>query len=119
MNTETKLQTVLCDCERPVDHCTFAENCQVVKLQPAMIFSDYEEIIADNLRLVRELDVLINGKEGAAKQASLCDIVAQIKREGLIKRTPNVAELIGVLQIYADMGYHTAQEVLAKHGVSK
>ena len=31
-------------------------------------------------RLVRELDVLINGEAGAAKQAKLCDIVAQVRR---------------------------------------
>ena len=29
--------------------------------------------------LVRELDVLLNGNAGAAKQASLCDIVAQVR----------------------------------------
>lgn len=40
---------------------------------------DYEEVIADHKRLVRELDVMINGEEGAAKQASLCDIVSQMK----------------------------------------
>lgn len=35
-------------------------------------------------RLVREIDVAINGQGGAAPQASLCDIAAQIKREGLV-----------------------------------
>jgi hypothetical protein len=39
---------------------------------------DYEEVLADHRRLVRELDVALNGEEGAAKQASLCDIVAQV-----------------------------------------
>lgn len=40
---------------------------------------------ADDIdRLVREIDVAINGQGGAAKQASLCDIAAQIKREGLV-----------------------------------
>jgi hypothetical protein len=43
---------------------------------------DYERTLADHGRLVRELDVLLNGEEGAAKQASLCDIVAQVRREG-------------------------------------
>lgn len=38
----------------------------------------YEEALADHRRLVRELDVAING-DGAAKQASLCDVVAQLK----------------------------------------
>ena len=36
---------------------------------------DYEEVLDDHRRLVRELDVLMND-EHAAKQASLCDIVA-------------------------------------------
>jgi len=40
---------------------------------------DCEEVDADHKRLVRELDVLLNGN-GAAKQASLCDIVCQLKQ---------------------------------------
>lgn len=40
----------------------------------------HEEVHEDHNRLVRELDVLLNG-DGAAKQASLCDIVAQVKSE--------------------------------------
>jgi hypothetical protein len=51
----------------------------VMKLTPTP--EAWEEILADHRRLVRELDVLLNGEEGAAKQASLCDIVAQVRRE--------------------------------------
>jgi hypothetical protein len=40
---------------------------------------DYEEVLADHRRLVREIDVILNGEEGAAKQASLCDLVGQIE----------------------------------------
>lgn len=47
--------------------------------------SDYEEVLADHRRLVRELDVALNG-DNAAKQASLCDIVAQVKAEGITAR---------------------------------
>lgn len=54
--------------------------------QPAT--SDYEEVLADHRRLVRELDVLLNGEEGAAKQASLCDIVAQVQRERIKASQP-------------------------------
>uniref|UniRef100_A0A6M3MHP8 Uncharacterized protein n=1 Tax=viral metagenome TaxID=1070528 RepID=A0A6M3MHP8_9ZZZZ len=37
-------------------------------------------VAADDVqRLVRELDVALNGKEGAAVQASLCDVVAQVR----------------------------------------
>ena len=38
----------------------------------------YKECQKDKRRLVREIDVLINGEAGAAKQASLCDLVPQI-----------------------------------------
>ncbi len=48
---------------------------------------DYEEVIADHKRLVRELDVIING-DNAAQQASLCDIVAQLRSSPL----PPIAE---------------------------
>lgn len=40
----------------------------------------YEDVLADHARLVCELDVLLNGEDGAAKQASLCDIVAQVRQ---------------------------------------
>lgn len=40
--------------------------------------ADYKAVIADHQRLVRELDVLLNGPN-AARQASLCDIVAQVR----------------------------------------
>lgn len=48
---------------------------------PAASAADYEEVLADHRRLARELDVLLNGEEGAAKQARLADIVAQVRRE--------------------------------------
>ncbi len=45
---------------------------------------------ADDInRLVRELDVAWNGEAGAAKQASLCDIVSQICSELPSSATPN------------------------------
>lgn len=53
-----------------------------------------EDVIEDHRRLVRELDVLINGEDGAAAQASLCDIVAQVAKEGLVsgRKMPAVPE---------------------------
>ena len=42
---------------------------------------DYQEVHEDKQRLVRKLDVIWNGEAGAATQASLCDLVAQIARE--------------------------------------
>lgn len=60
---------------------------------PAMRYfaNKYFEIypaIKDYNRLVRELDVAINGEDGAAKQASLCDIVGQVKAMGLKQPAP-------------------------------
>lgn len=60
------------------------------------------------LRLVRELDVLLNGEDGAAKQASLCDIVsqvAQIVRESgrpLLKQGDN-EKLLNMLLTSSDV----------------
>lgn len=45
-----------------------------------LTIEDYKEVFEDHKRLVRELDVIING-ENAAKQASLCDIVGQMAKE--------------------------------------
>ncbi|MBV4524339.1 hypothetical protein KVG88_30155 [Pseudomonas sp. SWRI74] len=44
-------------------------------------FDLIDSMRADRDRLVRELDVLLNGDAGAAEQASLCDIVAQVRME--------------------------------------
>ena len=49
---------------------------EVARLQE--LVAQYEEVHADHQRLVRELDVIING-DGAAPQASLCDIVSQMR----------------------------------------
>lgn len=46
---------------------------------------DYEKILADHRKLVRDLDVLLNGESGAARQASLCDIVSQVARMKVLK----------------------------------
>ncbi len=39
-----------------------------------------EQTSEEHQRLVREIDVIINGEEGAAEQASLCDLVGQIRQ---------------------------------------
>lgn len=48
-----------------------------------LTIEDYKETFEDHKRLVRELDVLLNGERNAARQASLCDIVAQVEKEGI------------------------------------
>lgn len=58
-----------------------------------LTIADYEECIKDTQRLVRELDVALNGDQ-AARQASLCDIVSQVKA---LKKPVRVT--IGVLLI--------------------
>lgn len=40
----------------------------------------YEGVLEDKVRLTRELDVAMHGEEGAAKQASLCDLIEPAKR---------------------------------------
>jgi hypothetical protein len=55
----------------------------------ALTVTDYEEMLTGHRRLVRELDVLLNGEAGAAKQASLCDIVRQVRSEGIKTAAPH------------------------------
>ncbi len=42
--------------------------------------ADLNEALADKRRLTRELDVAMHGEEGAAKQASLCDLIEPAKK---------------------------------------
>ena len=52
-------------------------DCEISELQKRV--ADYEEMHEDHKRLVREIDEIISGKEGMAKQASLCDLVHPIQ----------------------------------------
>jgi hypothetical protein len=68
-----------------------------------------DAIREDHNRLVRELDLLLNGEAGAAEQASLCDIVAQVR---MARQEPGT----GALQLLALVPdqvvgrvYHTPQ----------
>jgi hypothetical protein len=55
------------------------DNRNTRATQPATASADdYEEVLADHRRLVRELDQLLN-RESAAEQAGLVDIVAQLR----------------------------------------
>lgn len=63
------------------DDWVFLESALMPAVEtPALTATDYEEVLASHRRLVRELDVLLNGEAGAAKQASLCDIVGQLRK---------------------------------------
>ncbi|WP_236209899.1 hypothetical protein, partial [Pseudomonas tohonis] len=48
----------------------------------------YDSSMYEVKRLVRELDVLLNGEEGAAEQASLCDLVGQVASVVRAKGSP-------------------------------
>lgn len=45
----------------------------------ALTLEDYEEALASHRALVRQIDIMINGEDGAAKQASLCDLMGQLE----------------------------------------
>jgi hypothetical protein len=50
---------------------------KIEKITPLCI-ADYEEVLQQHKGLVKRLDIALNGT-GAAKQASLVDIVAQVE----------------------------------------
>lgn len=63
----------------------------------------------DRAKLVRELDVLLNGEDGAAIQASLCDIVAQVKKHGLsFNRVDELVAAVGRLRNHVKNLKHLA-----------
>jgi hypothetical protein len=72
--------------QKIVDMLNAGHEAQEAAAKPqddeALTVQDYKEVLADKRRLTRELDVLLNGA-GAAPQASLCDIVSQVEREGI------------------------------------
>jgi hypothetical protein len=85
------------------------------KAQLESELQDYKEAHADKQRLVREMDVILNGEEGAAKQASLCDLVGQIKtvaeRVSTLKGALSILRQNVLLAIeHANAGVNGAQE---------
>lgn len=54
----------------------------------------FEDVFEDHKRLTRELDVLLNGEDGAARQASLCDIVSQMRAMKGLKHHQDFVRLI-------------------------
>lgn len=57
--------------------CAWRDRLNAKPVETTCSAADYEAVLTDHRRLVRELDVALNG-DGAALQASLCDIVAQV-----------------------------------------
>lgn len=64
--------------------------------------ADYEEVLADHRRLVRALDVAMHGEDGAAKQASLVDLIgpAEDMRAELIELRKSV-KIIALAHVLA------------------
>lgn len=62
---------------------------------------DYAEVKQDHDRLVREIDVILYGEAGAAKQASLCDLIKPIERlkthaEAMVQRLDQYRFIDGI-----------------------
>jgi len=74
---------------------------------------DYEEVMSDHKRLVRELDEIMNGKDGMAQQASLCDLVVQAKD---IFTQHTATQMPSVVKALQDMIDHTTKEFAKKWG---
>jgi hypothetical protein len=89
-------------CAKTCDAARTSAGCKCYPApQAAPEIADYEAAIADHNRLVRELDVLLNG-DGAAPQASLCDLVSQIKAQ---KAAPQAASAPDLTTIFSTLCY--------------
>jgi hypothetical protein len=55
-----------------------ADQSEIASLRSQL--EGYKEWAEDYKRLVKDIDVSINGEDGAAKQASLCDLVGPIEK---------------------------------------
>lgn len=75
--------------------------------------ADYEEVLTDHRRLVREIDVIINGEDGAAKQASLCDLVGQIGHLAALQseRERDARDVAALREKISDAAYEWQQYV--------
>ncbi|WP_263147771.1 hypothetical protein [Pseudomonas sp. RIT-PI-AD] len=77
-----------------------------------LTIADYEEVLAGHRRLVRELDVALNGEAGAAPQASLCDIVGQVASAVRLAGKPLLVEIEKLRELNRDLEaqLHDAEE---------
>ena len=60
-------------------------SAELTELRQAKI--DLQEVIDDSHRLTRELDVAMHGEVNAAKQASLCDLIAPAEQLRQVKES--------------------------------
>lgn len=64
------------------------------KAHEAGVVAMYEEVLTGYRRLVRELDVLLNGEFAAAPQASLVDLVVQVRHTKHLEQIPEVSRML-------------------------
>ena len=85
-------------CNTWYGHHIIGQDCEFETEQSSpdgLTIADYEEVLKDHRMVVREIDVIINGKS-AALQASLIDLVGQIQE---LKDAPDAKPLIEALEI--------------------
>lgn len=73
-------------------YCGAAEKIDRAMTRAAEYIGDLEDVLEDKRRLTREIDVAMHGEEGAAEQASLCDLIGPARRMRIA-----ITKLMGVL----------------------
>lgn len=76
---EREMYVAMCHSGGPSDKACADIAIAYADRRVAEAVAAYGEAMADHRKLVRQLDVALNGEAGAAKQASLCDIVGQVE----------------------------------------
>ena len=75
--------------------------------------ADYEEVLADKRRLTRELDIAMHGEDGAAQQASLCDLIEPANR--LRAQNEELIDLIKGMDAEGDIDATTIASLRAQN----
>lgn len=70
-----------CDCDdKEAEITSLRRELEEVQMHTIQFAKAVEEVANDKKRLVRELDVALHGEAGAAKQASLCDLIGPAQK---------------------------------------
>jgi len=96
MTDTDKIEELANDFARGVFHMDESFNVEKATFLRSLstTIKDLQEVIDDYRRLTRELDIAMHGEEGAAKQASLCDLIEPAKR--LREKVAALDYLIGI-----------------------
>lgn len=96
------------------------ESWQAAKSDSAEELQDYKDVLEDKRRLTRLLDIAMHGEEGAAKQASLCDLIplAERMREQIATLTTQLDEVRKVTDVWQpiEMAPRDGRKVRLKGG---